>query len=106
MKRWLRFEDSYGMCDIYCAYHMLEYRGTDSTVYGEDKLQPATSSPGCFFLNRNTVMAYQKAGYDECVIFFDMDPISGEETILSPDWISKHVQANPLVTYAPVIWCA
>lgn len=75
MKRWLRFK-RYLLCL--------------DDIRGADRLQVGTGNPGCFLLNSNTIAMKHKDGYNQCVVIFDMDPLSN----------------NEFVTYAPVVWCA
>lgn len=106
MKRWLRFEDKYGLSDIYCAYHGYEYLDSLDDIRGADRLQVGTGNPGCFLLNSNTIAMKHKDGYNQCVVIFDMDPLSNNDIILSADWIQRKVYNYEFVTYAPVVWCA
>lgn len=106
MKRWLRFEDKYGLSDIYCAYHGYEYLDSLDDIRGADRLQVGTGNPGCFLLNSNTIAMKHKDGYNQCVVIFDMDPLSNNDIILSTDWLQRKVYNYEFVTYAPVVWCA
>lgn len=106
MKRWLRFEDKYGLSDIYCAYHGYEYLDSLDDIRGADRLQVGTGNPGCFLLNSNTIAMKHKDGYKQCVVLFDMDPLNNNDIILSADWIQRKVYNYDFVTYAPVVWCA
>lgn len=106
MKRWLRFEDKYGLSDIYCAYHGYEYLDSLDDIRGADRLQVGTGNPGCFLLNSNTIAMKHKDGYKQCVVMFDVDPLNNNDIILSADWIQRKVYNYDFVTYAPVVWCA
>ena len=106
MKRWLRFEDKYGLSDIYCAYHGYEYLDSLDDIRGADRLQVGTGNPGCFLLNSNTIAMKHKDGYNQCVVIFDMDPLSNNDIILFTDWLQRKVYNYEFVTYAPVVWCA
>lgn len=106
MKRWLRFEDKYGLSDIYCAYHGYEYLDSLDDIRGADRLQVGTGNPGCFLLNSNTIAMKHKDGYNQCVVIFDMDPLSNNDIILSTDWLQRKVYNYEFVTYAPVVWRA
>ena len=106
MKRWLRFEDKYGLADIYCAYHGLSYPVRAETVYGDVKIQTQLSNPGCMLIGNNKIAACALEGFNNCVVFFDMDPMDGDGVILSPDWIERKVKRNDSITYAPTVWCA
>lgn len=44
MNRWLRFEDKYGLSDIYCAYHGYEYLDSLDDIRGADRLQVGTET--------------------------------------------------------------
>lgn len=91
MKRWLRFEGKYGLSDIYCAYHGYEYLDSLDDIRGADRLQVGTGNPGCFLLNSNTIAMKHKDGYNQCVVIFDMDPLSNNDIILSIDWLQRKV---------------
>lgn len=106
MKKWLRFEDMYGLCDIFCACNNIEYTTTSKTCTDKYILETGASNPGCFVVTNPKIESMKVDGAGECIIFFDIDPVRSKDIVLTSEWFRAKAIKRDFVTYAPVVWCA
>lgn len=106
MKKWLRFEDMYGLCDIFCACNNIEYTTTSKTCADKYILETGASNPGCFVVTNPKIESMKVDGAGECIIFFDIDPVRSKDIVLTSEWFRAKAIKRDFVTYAPVVWCA
>lgn len=108
MKRWLRFEDKYGMYDIFRIIHGIA--DDDTEIYHsrwcEDILERGITNPACLRISRAKREVMLKEGVDNIVIIFDMDsPSQRMDGMTAKEFESYAIRAET-VTYAPTVWCA
>lgn len=106
MKKWLRFEDKYGICDIFCVCNNIEYTTTSKTCADKYILETGASNPGCFVVTSPKIESMKVDGAGECIIFFDVDPVRSKDIVLTSEWFRAKAIKRDFVTYAPVVWCA
>lgn len=106
MRRWLRFEDRYSVSDIYCLYNNIE--PTEKAVTHLDKcvIETGVSNPACLSVSKSRILSMEQSNTDGCVVFFDMDPVTPEDVMLTSEVFKAKAFKRDFVTYAPVVWCA
>lgn len=91
----IRFEDTYGLADIFKATHNIEEDFTDLTLYKlTDNLyiEIGTGIPECHTPNRDSIAEYKAHNIDRIISVFDMDDIkSSNKRILSKEDMQKQL---------------
>lgn len=84
MKSLIRFEDTYGLADIFCCMSGFPY--LDRTqgnpiveLTNEIFVQNALSNIGCFVFDENVEFFVKERGIDRIIIVFDLDAPSGDK---------------------------
>lgn len=116
----IRFEDVYGMCDIFSGIRHLPFlnkedRGKITNVADNLYIQHGLSSPKCLILKERNISLFQRLGITSILFVFDVDNGAGRNhDVLSYDNLKKLVddlcsisEASGIKLYfLPVIYCA
>lgn len=106
MRRWLRFEDRYGVSDIYCIYNNIAPTERAVTYLDSCIIETGVSNPACLSVSKSRILSMEQSSADGCVVFFDMDPVTPKDIMLTSEVFKAKAFKRDFVTYAPVVWCA
>lgn len=122
MKSLIRFEDTYGLTDIFCAQHKIPY--LDISKKQQRMIQVTSElfvdfglASGWTSISNNEAYALMERGIERVIFVYDMDNLKGDKTkILSRESLSSVIKNNRLLFenlaysielyYVPVVYAA
>lgn len=117
MKCLIRFEDKYGMYDIYCMLNgLIPYKDEGVHVVNESLvLQNGLSIYGIFNVDRKLKKVLKDNGIEKIVFIFDVDNISGDKSrLITSGQLQRKIQEvreklreyNLELIFLPVVYAA
>lgn len=116
----IRFEDTYGMCDIFLSSRHLPFlshadRGKIIRIMDNVYIQYGLSSPNCMILQERELISFRKLGVTSVLFVFDIDNGEGRNYDVWSynslkelvDGLSNSLNSNGIKFYfLPTIYCA
>ena len=98
MRSLIRFEDTYGLCDIYCASRYINYidikeTGHITKVSDTEFIQSGLGICNCFKLSTSDLMTIKSLNIDNIIFVFDTDSMSGNKSkVMSTEEMSNNIR--------------
>lgn len=98
MRSLIRFEDTYRLCDIYCASRYINYidikeTGHITKVSNTEFVQSGLGICNCFKLSTSDLMTIKSFNIDNIIFVFDTDSMSGNKSkVMSTEEMNNNIE--------------